>query len=321
MNPHDTDRRGADIPLAQPLEGVALLDTRHMGYQGTVGAYLVPGPGGSFALIESGPGSTLGTLEAAVREAGFEPDGLSSVLVTHIHLDHAGAAGTLARRYNAEVYVHENGAPHLLDPGRLMKSAARIYGDMMDMLWGEMESVPQGLLRVVRDMDTFQAAGKRFDVRHTPGHASHHVAYLMDGSAMFTGDAAAIKLPGSEVVRPALPPPEVDLETWEDSLQVIRQAGPERLLLTHFGEVRDVDAHLNEVSEKNAAWAEEVLTGLQQGETDAALESRLARLAADELAAENAPKNVVERHRVTSNDAMTVMGLKRYWQKKHPEWL
>ena len=309
-----------DLPLSQKLGDFFLLDTRHMGYQGIVGAYLIPGPGGSFGLVESGPGSTLETLEAAIREAGFEPEALSAVMVTHIHLDHAGAAGTLAGRYNAEVYVHENGAAHLLDPSRLMKSAKRIYGDMMDTLWGEMERVPQDLLRVVRDMDTFQVAGRRFDVRYTPGHASHHVAYLMDG-AMFTGDAAAIRLPGSDVVRPALPPPEVDLEAWEGSLAVIRQAGPERLLLTHFGEVREVEAHLSEVREKNAAWAEEVLVGLQEGEDDAALEARLEHLAREELDAENAPEEVAERHRVTSNDAMTVMGLKRYWQKKHPERL
>ena len=310
-----------DIPRAQKLDDLFLLDTRHMGYQGTVGAYLVPGPGGSFALVESGPGSTLDNLEAAIREAGFEPEGLGAVMVTHIHLDHAGAAGTLAKRYNAEVYVHENGAAHLLDPSRLMKSASRIYGDMMDTLWGEMESLPQDLLRVVRDGETFQAAGKRFEVFYTPGHASHHVAYLMEKSAMFTGDAAAIRLPGSDVVRPALPPPEVDLEAWENSLQVIRQVGAERLLLTHFGEVREVDAHLDEVKEKNATWAEEVLRGLQAGEEDEALEARLDRVSREELDAENASDEVVERHRVTSNDAMTVMGLKRYWQKKHPERL
>ena len=310
----------SEIPRAQKLGDVFLLDTQHMGYQGTVGAYLVPGPGGSFALVESGPGSTLDNLEAAVREAGLEMEGLTSVILTHIHLDHAGAAGTLAGRYNAEVYVHENGAAHLLDPSRLMKSATRIYGDMMDTLWGEMESVPQDLLRVVRDTDTFQAAGKRFDVRYTPGHASHHVAYMMDG-AMFTGDAAAIKLPGSAAVRPALPPPEVDLEAWEDSLDIIRQAGPERLLLTHFGEVREVEAHFDEVARKNAAWAEEVLAGLKAGEDDDALGARLERLGREELSAEGAPEEVVERHRVTSNDEMTVMGLKRYWQKKHPERL
>ncbi len=309
------------IPIAQKLDDIFLLDTRHMGYEGTVGVYLVPGPGGSFALVESGPGSTLDNLEAAIREAGFEPEGLSSVMVTHIHLDHAGAAGTLAKRYNAEVYVHENGAAHLLDPSRLMKSASRIYGDQMDTLWGEMESLPQELLRVVRDMDTFQAVGRRFDVRYTPGHASHHVAYLMEKSAMFTGDAAAIRLPGSDVVRPALPPPEVDLEVWENSLAVIRQAGTERLLLTHFGEVREVNAHLEEVAEKNKVWAKEVLAGLQAEEEDAALEARLERLAHEELAADNASEEVVERHRVTSNDAMSVMGLKRYWQKKHPERL
>ncbi len=310
-----------DIPRVQNLGGVYLLDTRHGGMAGTIGSYLLPGPGGSFALIESGPGSTVETLLAGIREVGLEPEGLEAVLVTHIHLDHAGAAGELTRRFGATVYVHESGTPHLAEPRRLVKSAGRIYGDEMDSLWGKMEPVPAGRLWAVVEGDTLEVLGHTLEVLYTPGHASHHVAYLLEDGTLFTGDAAAIKLTGSEVVRPALPPPEVDLELWDASLQNMREADPTRLLLTHFGEVKGGEEHLEQVREQNHKWAEVILKGMQAGEDENALEARLAKVNAAELEADGAPPEVVRRHKMTSNDAMTVMGLTRYWRKHHPERL
>ncbi len=309
------------VPRVQDLGELFLLDTQHMGYRGTVGVFLLPGPVGTFALVEAGPGSTLETVLAGVREAGFDPEKLSAVLVTHIHLDHAGAAGTLATRYNAEVYVHENGAGHLLEPARLLASAARIYGDQMESLWGEMEGVPQGLLRPVRDGETIEVAGHRLEVLYTPGHASHHVSYLLEKTRMFTGDAAGVRLPGSKVVRPALPPPELDLESWSRSIQAMRQANPRELLLTHFGSVQDPEAHFKELEGWHRAWSESVLEGMNAGEDDGALAARINRLSRDALEADNASDDTIERHRVTSNDEMTVLGLKRYWHKRHPERL
>ena len=308
-----------DFPLVQDLGGVFLLDTRHGGLQGTVGSYLLPGEGGTFALIESGPASTLPTLLAGVREAGFEPQNLSDVLVTHIHLDHAGAAGTLARDYGATVWVHESGAPHLVDPSRLLGSARRVYGDEMEALWGAVEAVPEAQVRALSDGDTFELFGHTLRVLETPGHASSHVSYLLDDKTMFTGDAAAIKLPGSNVVRPATAPPEIDLEAWDQSLDAMLDAAPDRLLLTHFGEVGDVAGHLERVRERTHAWAEEVLAGLQAGEDDAALVARLARVGEAELEADGASPEARVRHRTTSNDEMSAAGLKRYWQKRHPE--
>ena len=308
-----------DFPLVQDLSGVFLLDTRHGGLQGTVGSYLLPGPDGTFALIESGPASTLPTLLAGIQEAGFEPQNLSDVLVTHIHLDHAGAAGTLARAYGATVWVFESGAPHLVDPSRLLSSARRIYGDEMEALWGAVEGVPEAQVRALKNGDTFELFGHAVRVLATPGHASSHVSYLLDGKTMFTGDAAAIKLPGSAVVRPATAPPEIDLEAWDRSLDAMHDAAPERLLLTHFGEVRDVAAHLERVRERTHAWAAEVLAGLQAGEDDAALVSRISRVSEAELEADGASAEAKVRHRTTSNDEMSAAGLKRYWQKRRPE--
>ena len=312
---------GENFPLVQDLGGVFLLDTRHMGLSGTIGVYLLPGAAGTFALIESGPGSTLGTVLAGIREAGFAPEKLTSVLVTHIHLDHAGAAGTLAQRFGAEVYVHENGAGHLVDPSRLLASAARIYGDRMGELWGEMLPLPQNSLRAVRDGETFEILGHRVGVLYTPGHASHHVSYVLEQKRMFTGDAAGIRLPGSSIVRPALPPPEIDLELWTGSVQAMRQAGPSELLLTHFGQVGDVDGHFRTLEQQHRAWSESILDGMNAGESDEELAARIATLSRDALLADGASEETIRRHSVTSGDAMTVTGVKRYWQKVHPERL
>lgn len=309
------------IPRVEDLGGVFLLDTGHMGYAGTVGVFLLPGTAGTFALVESGPGSTLETVLAGIREAGFAPEGLTSVLLTHIHLDHAGAAGALAQRFGAEVYVHEHGAGHLVDPSRLLASAGRIYGDRMAALWGETLPVPRSLLRPVRDGETFEIAGRRVGVLYTPGHASHHVSYVMDGKRMFTGDAAGIRLPGSSALRPALPPPELDLELWRGSVQAMRQAGPEELLLTHFGRVGDADAHFRKLEEAHRSWSESILAGLNAGERDDLLAARIAKLSRDALQADGASEGTIARHSVTSSDEMTVMGVKRYWQKHHPERL
>ena len=309
------------IPRVEDAGGVYVIDSRHMGNEGTVAVFLVPGEGRKFSLVETGPASTLEAVKAGVAEAGFDLNDLETVLLTHIHLDHAGAAGALAAESGATVYVHEIGAPHLIDPNRLMASATRIYGDMMDTLWGPMTPIPEAQITALQGGETLKLGGRTFQVIYTPGHASHHVAYLLDEDALFTGDAAAIHLKGSSVVRPALPPPEVDLETWRESAETMLAAKPKRLLLTHFGEVTDVETHLRRVPERNGAWAEVILEGMRAGEDDEALVERIADYGNAELLADNAQPEVVARHQVTSNYAMTVLGVTRYWRKRHPEKL
>ncbi|MDQ3459980.1 MAG: MBL fold metallo-hydrolase [Deinococcota bacterium] len=308
-------------PQVERLGDVFLLDSNHAGYPGTVGVYLLPGEGGSFALIECSTVPSLPRLEEAIREAGFEPEGLSDILVTHIHLDHAGAAGALASRYGARVYVHEIGAPHLADPSRLIVSATRIYEDEMERLWGKIEPVPAGQLHAVGGGESLRVAGRRIDVLYTPGHASHHVSYLLDDGSLLTGDAAAIRFAGSKVIRPATPPPETDLDIWGRSTKTMLAAAPQRLLLTHFGEVTDPAAHLERMREETHRWAEAVLEGMRRGEDEAALQARIAALSLEALTAEGASPELVFKHRVTSHDEMTVQGLTRYWRKHHPERL
>lgn len=308
------------MPSVQQLGDLYLIDTEHVGRLKTVGVFLLPAADGRFALIETGSAVSLPILEAGIQQAGFAPEALAAILVTHIHLDHAGAAGVLARRYGAEVYVHQAGAPHLADPSRLIASAERIYGPDMARLWGEVVAVPETQLRALAGGERLRILGHELRVLYTPGHASHHVCFLFEG-ALFTGDAAAIKLPGSPVIRPATPPPEVDLERWEASLDALLAVAPERLLLTHFGAVSEPQEHLLAVKERNRLWAEAILAGLQAGEDDAALIRRITALGEAELRAAGAPPELIALHSETSSYPMTVVGLKRYWLKHHPERL
>ncbi len=310
-----------DFPRVRDAGGVWTVDTFHNGLPGTIAVFLVPLPQGGFAMVESGPGVTLENVVAGVEAAGWELDDLRSLLLTHIHLDHAGAAGALAAHTDAEVVVHSVGAPHLADPARLVNSARRIYGEAMDELWGSMESVPRERLHAVEGGETLDVGGLAVRVLHTPGHASHHVSYLLPDGTMFTGDSAGIRLPGSPLTRPALPPPELSLEAWEESVTRMRDACPDRLFLTHFGEVAPADEHLGGLPERNRRWAEEVLAGLQAGESDDELVARVERLEDGELDRAGANAGVRLRNKVTSDAAMTVMGVARYWRKHHSERL
>ncbi len=310
-----------DFPRVRERSGVWVVDTFHNGLPGTIAVFLVPLPEGGFVMVESGPGSTIENVEAGVAAAGLALGDLKALLLTHIHLDHAGGAGALAARTGAEVVVHAIGAPHLSDPGRLVSSARRIYGEAMDELWGDMEPVPRERLRPVEGEETLALGGLEVRVLHTPGHASHHVSYLFPDGTLFTGDSAGIRLPGSPLTRPALPPPELSLEDWEASVTRMRGVGPQRLMLTHFGEVQPADDHLAELPERNRTWASEVLAGLRAGEQEPALVERVERLEDAELERAGANAGVRLRNKVTSDAAMTVMGVTRYWRKRHPERL
>jgi len=314
-----------NLPPFFDVGGIYLLDTQHQGKAGIIGSYLVPHANGEqFILIECGSGASLEVLEQAITQAGFDPAAISDVLVTHIHLDHAGAAGALATRYDANVYVHEQGAPHLADPSRLWSSASRIYGDAMDTLWGEMIPVPEHQLKSVTDGDTVHMGGHDIGVIHSPGHAGSHVVYQL-GSDLFTGDAAAIAMGDAgdayTLVRPAVPPPEVNLEIWQETLAKLKATHAHRLLLTHFGAISDVNAHLDAIKEENTRWAEAILTGMQQHENDALLAARLRAVTSESYQRVQLPQNAIDRYNMTSNDTMSVMGLTRYWKKHHPEQL
>jgi glyoxylase-like metal-dependent hydrolase (beta-lactamase superfamily II) len=215
-----------------------VIDVRHLGRPHVIGCWQV-----GEALVDPGPESSLETLLDALGE-----ERPRALLLTHIHLDHAAATGALVRRWpELEVYVHERGAPHLVDPSRLLASAERLYGDRMERLWGEIVPVPEANVTALAGGET--VLGMR--VAYTPGHASHHVSYLHEqtGTA-FVGDVAAVRIPGVDLVVPPTPPPDIEIESWEASIDIVESWQPNRLALTHFGQIDDPLPHLAKVRER-----------------------------------------------------------------------
>jgi glyoxylase-like metal-dependent hydrolase (beta-lactamase superfamily II) len=214
-----------------------VIDTMHLGRPHVIGCWQV-----DEALVDPGPESSLPTLLEALGDE--QPRAL---LLTHIHLDHAAATGALVRRWpELEVYVHERGAPHLIDPSKLLASAGRLYGDQMQRLWGEIVPVPEANVKPLAGGE--QVLGMQ--VAYTPGHASHHVSYLHGSGTAFVGDVAAVSIPGVDLIVPPTPPPDIDIETWIDSIAIVESWQPERLALTHFGAIDDPAPHFAQVRER-----------------------------------------------------------------------
>lgn len=238
-----TEEPRMPIPVA---EGVSLLDLEFQGTPGAIGSWLLAGDG-EVALLEVGPASTRENLERMVARAGYSMADVSRLIVTHIHLDHAGAAGVLMRDYpNMRLTVHEDAAQFLTSVDRLWKSAARIYGDEMERLWGETIDVDPERLDPVRDGERLRIAGTSLLGRATPGHAGTHLSFLDEHrGVLFTGDAAGARMMDSNIVVPTLAPPELDFDLWEQSIEAMRELQPERLALTHMGVFEDVDRHLD----------------------------------------------------------------------------
>ena len=215
-----------------------VIDVMHLGRPHVIGCWEIDG-----VLVDPGPESSLSTLLEALGD-----ERPRALLLTHIHLDHAAATGALVRRWpDLEVYVHERGAPHLIDPSKLLASAERLYGDQMQRLWGEIVPVPERNVHALAGGE--QVLGMR--VAYTPGHASHHVCYLHEESGTaFVGDIAAVRLPGVDLIVPPTPPPDIDVERWEDSIGIVESWRPERLALTHFAAIDDPEPHLAKVRER-----------------------------------------------------------------------
>jgi glyoxylase-like metal-dependent hydrolase (beta-lactamase superfamily II) len=243
----------------------------------------------------------LRALEAALEERGLGLEGLRHLVLTHIHLDHAGAAGVIARANPAlRIHVSEIGAPHLVDPSRLERSARRLYQNF-DELWGELAPVPEEAIDVVRDRVLDLEAWP------TPGHASHHVSYLAADGTCFAGDATGVKIPPSRFLAPVSPPPDIDLEAWDRTLESIGSRAPDRLCLPHFGVIEDPDSHLREMRERLRAWAERVRDGATEEEFIVAAEQELA---------ENADADTAAAYTQAGPFWQSYAGLARYWDKR-----
>jgi glyoxylase-like metal-dependent hydrolase (beta-lactamase superfamily II) len=272
------------------------IDLLHGGAARTIGSYLLDTSEG-LSLFDCGPSSCIPALKAGLAERGLELGDLRQLLLSHIHLDHAGAAGSLVREHpGLQVWVSEVGAPHLLDPSRLERSARRLYGDSFDELWGELAPVPEENLHVAEE----RAAG--LEVFASPGHASHHVCYF-DGTTLYAGDAAGVRILPSRSVLPPTPPPDLDVEAWYRTLVQIERRAPERLALIHFGFADDVGRHLGELRERLDSWTTRVEEGASETEFVAAARADL-------------PPDEADRYDRAMPFWQSYAGLRRYWDTR-----
>jgi glyoxylase-like metal-dependent hydrolase (beta-lactamase superfamily II) len=297
--------------------GLTAIDTRTAGQYLVTSAYLVHAE--QPALVETGPTTSAEAVLAGLRSLGLEADDLAHIVVTHVHLDHAGGVGTIARSFpSATVWVHERGAPHVADPTRLVESAARVYGsrDRLDALFGPVDPVEEDRIRAVSEGDRIELGGRTLGVMYTPGHASHHVS-LTDArtGSVFTGDALGIHLPDVRVLRPATPPPDIDVEQAVQSIDRIRERAESFLMFSHFGPIREVAELCDIAVRRLRKWARIVREAMQDTEDAGRIGQILASRTADEFDQAAEPDADVSRYEVLSGMEVNAAGLARYWKK------
>lgn len=295
--------------------GLSWIDLEFLGRAHAIATGVVQG-GGGVALVDPGPTSCLATLERGLQRSGIGWSDVTTILLTHIHLDHAGSVGTLVRTHpHLRVFVHERGAPHMVDPTKLLDSATRLYGDRMGVLWGEVAPVPAGSLVVLSGGERVEAGGRTFDVAYTPGHASHHVSYFDASSGVaFVGDTAGICIDGGYVLPPT-PPPDIDLERWNESIARIEAWNPSTLFLTHFGPAPSVRPHLQDLQEHLHVLAEMVRATLNEPGSDEERSARFADTLRHELRRHMSEAQITS-YPVAAPFEQLWFGLARYWRKR-----
>ena len=291
------------------------IDLQFRGSPRVIATALINGPGG-LTLIDPGPTSCLPVLEAGLRDRGLTLRDVRTLLLTHIHLDHAGATGTIVERVpGIKVYVHERGAPHMIDPEKLLASVTRLYGDQMDRLWGAFLPVPASQVTVLTGGERLNISGTSLQVAYTPGHAKHHVSFLDEGAGMaYVGDTAGLRISGDYLLAPT-PPPDIDIEAWQSSLDVIDAWQPVSLFLTHFGPVTPARAHLARFRTTLTAMAEAVRDALRAGGSEEEqIRGFVERLR--EEARRGLPESEAKATELAAPFDQLWQGLARYWLKK-----
>lgn len=295
---------------------IHILDTQHLGRRGIIAATALETDDG-LILFDTGPESTFETVAAQLPERGFSVRDIRHVFLSHIHFDHAGAAWRFAE-LGATIYVHPRGAPHLIDPTKLIASATRLYGAEMERLWGKIAAVPAERVRVLQDNDLVGVAPFEIRAIATPGHASHHHVYHWDDN-VFGGDVAGVRIGGGPPVPPFVPP-ELDIESWQESIAKIRALNPAKFYLPHFGLVKgDLAAHLDALAERVHRWSTWFRDRIRAGDDEQKMTPAFAQYVADELRSAGVTEAEVIDYEHADPSFMAVSAAIRYWRKHHPE--
>ena len=300
------------------MAAITHIDTDWMGRSRSVACALLES-GGHLALIDPGPASTFTTVREKLRSRGISLPDLDAILLTHIHLDHAGATGSLVRENSRlSVYVHENGAPHLSDPSKLLASAGRLWGNDLLRLFGETLPVPAENLRILEGGETLTMGERKIGVVYTPGHASHHVSYFDDQEGVaFVGDTAGVRIENGAYILPATPPPDIDLALWDSSFAAILAHRPTRLFLTHFGFAENPPQHIIEFRERLHRWTAIAEKSIRAASSEAAaLESFIAAVRAEIV--EHLGEPEAEKYIFTAGLNLSFLGMARYLRKRAP---
>lgn len=292
------------------------IDLQFQGQSKAIAAFLKETTSGP-VLFETGPHSTLPTLKKAVEDLGFRFKDIKHVFLSHIHLDHAGSAWELAQ-HGAIIYVHPVGAPHLVDPSILMKSVRRIYQEHTHRLWGEMKPIREIQLQIVEHGQRFRIGKTRMRGWHTPGHAVHHIAWQIDNTELVAGDVAGVKIAEGSIMPPC-PPPDINLEDWENSINFLKSRRYENIYLPHFGKVegrRNVKQHLNTLKGRLWNWANWIKPYFDQKMPVDELIPLFEEYVEKQLKAEGTSEEIMKTYEFANPSWMSVHGLMRYWKKK-----
>lgn len=307
--------RSMSVPLAPGLD---YLDLEFLGRPEIIATAVLQDAAG-VALVDPGPSTTLPNLRRALARKGIAVADIRQLLLTHIHLDHAGATGTLLRENPAiEVLVHQRGAPHLVDPTKLLASAARLYGDEMESLWGEVLPVPADRVRALQGGERVAAGGRELHVAYTPGHALHHISYFVPSARLaFVGDVAGVRRGAGIYIMPPTPPPDIDLEAWRGSVDSILAWDPDTLFVTHFGPFHGVRLHFQQLIERLDDWSGIVRRLLADPSLDdRQREQRFVEETFRDLRRVVGEGEAEKYHRAGRLD-YSWQGLARYWRSRH----
>ena len=288
-----------------------IIDLKFLGLERAIAVFLVETSIGPI-LIETGPHSSLPKLKSGLSKLGYELKDIKHVLLTHIHLDHAGAAWAFAEQ-GAKIHLHPRGYRHLNEPSKLLESARRIYKDQMDSLWGSIKPIPEDNLLTVEDGEVLTFGDVSIKAMHTPGHAQHHIAWQWDQS-IFCGDVAGVKIDGGPVVPPC-PPPDIDMGDWHSSIDKIKAQHPKQLFLTHYGQINDIDNHLSELKGILKDWLDWMRKRWESGQNEKEITPEFKIYVEGQLKDKGMSEYTIKQYDAANPVWMSVAGLLRYLNK------